>query len=250
MEPALDSTGPEVADADSLLIRSLLRALPVPVFVLDRQLQIIYANTDWQQFVAGGVVPRHMRVDVCGRAFLDCLPPTERGHWERTVRDVIVNAGLDTAAGQVQEVVCPAAPEPRLVHVVIEPFYLRGADPSGVLLTSHDASRPGRAAAGRPDDGRTDELGLEVARQIAATLNHEINNPLFVVSATLEDLLADSDDPGDQRRLRASLDAVWRVASAVKQLQEIRQLVSTSYIPGFTMLDLEASQAPRKDAQS
>jgi signal transduction histidine kinase len=96
-----------------------------------------------------------------------------------------------------------------------------------------------------PDpDRRADQEAarMDVARQLAATLNHEINNPLFVVSATLEDLLAEATDAAEQRRLKAALDAVWRVSSSVKKLSEIRQLVSTAYIEGLPMIDLEASQ--------
>ena len=86
-----------------------------------------------------------------------------------------------------------------------------------------------------------------MARQFAVTLNHTINNPLFIVSATLEDILSEPLDPVLQRRLQTALDSVWKVAEAVKLLQEIRQIVSTSYIPGYTMIDLEASSVRPKD---
>ncbi|MEP6755745.1 MAG: histidine kinase dimerization/phospho-acceptor domain-containing protein, partial [Chthonomonadales bacterium] len=60
--------------------------------------------------------------------------------------------------------------------------------------------------------------GAALIRQLAATLNHEINNPLFVVSATLEDLLAESKSPIERLRLEQALECVWRAAKAVKSL--------------------------------
>ena len=73
-----------------------------------------------------------------------------------------------------------------------------------VLLTCH------KSAVNAPQIGQVPAgtARLDVARQLAATLNHEINNPLFIVSATLEDLLAESGDPASKRRLRAALDAL------------------------------------------
>ena len=83
--------------------------------------------------------------------------------------------------------------------------------------------------------------GAALIRQLAATLNHEINNPLFVVSATLEDLLADSTDPIERLRIEQALECVWRAATAVKCLQELRQVVTTEYVVGFPMIDLVES---------
>jgi signal transduction histidine kinase len=116
------------------------------------------------------------------------------------------------------------------------------ADPSagliGYLFSSSDFGLPG----GDHRAAEENAARMEVARQLAATMNHEVNNPLFVVSATLEDLLAEASDPAEQRRLNAALDAVWRVSEAVKKLSDIRQLVTTAYIEGLPMIDLEASQ--------
>ena len=83
--------------------------------------------------------------------------------------------------------------------------------------------------------------GAALIRQLAATLNHEINNPLFVVSATLEDLLAESKNPTERVRLEQALECVWRAARAVKSLQELRQVVTTEYVGGFPMIDLVES---------
>jgi signal transduction histidine kinase len=129
--------------------------------------------------------------------------------------------------GKLRLLIDPLAAPDGVSGLVLSCLEVGDHDPSHVHL-AHEAVR------------------LDLARQLAATLNHEINNPLFIVSATLEDLLAEAADPDEQRRLRAALDAVWRVASAVKQLQEIRQIVTTPYVEGLEMVDLEASQEPVK----
>ena len=63
-----------------------------------------------------------------------------------------------------------------------------------------------------------------------------------VVALAGRDLLLSFFGPAEQRRLHAALEAVWRVSSAVKQLSEIRQLITTAYIGDRPMIDLQASQ--------
>jgi len=125
------------------------------------------------------------------------------------------------------------------VWVLPLPIYQGESKPAGVAfitmeVETEDSEEPARKAA-------RDQDRLQLARQFAVTLNHEINNPLFIVSATLEDVLAEPLSDEIHGKLEMALDNLWQVAEAVKLLQEIRQIVSTTYIPGYTMIDLEAS---------
>jgi len=147
----------------------------------------------------------------------------------------------------------PAAKEgDGLVYAVLRPLYADQDRLAGLLFICDEL-----AADALPDsltrlpfNDDQDQDRIELARQFAVTLNHEINNPLFVVSATLEDLLSEPLDKDMEKRLQLALDNVWKVAEAVKLLQEIRQIVSKAYIPGYRMIDLEASSIrPRSPGQ-
>ena len=94
-----------------------------------------------------------------------------------------------------------------------------------------------------------EEDRLQLVKQLAVTLNHEVNNPLFVASATLEDVLAGQLEEEIASSLRTALEAIWRAGEAIKQLQEVRRVVTATYIPGYSMIDLAASQTePPPDA--
>lgn len=65
---------------------------------------------------------------------------------------------------------------------------------------------------------------LRVMMEMAATVAHEVNDPLTTIIAHLE-VAVEEMDPGDPQRDRlASLrEAAWRMAGRVKQLTEIRE---------------------------
>jgi signal transduction histidine kinase len=220
---------------------SILEALPFAVYGIDSNLTILYNN--------GRDVLRGFLSDeedappqLLGSNLLDHVPPAERDPLGRLLNDVL----HQSARGNSEEprgVEFLQASAKGLQRLRVLASRVAGS-PRGVaaVLTCHESA----VNAAPVEQTPAGTARLDVARQLAATLNHEINNPLFIVSATLEDLLAEATDPASERRLRAALDAVWRVASAVKQLQDIRHIVTTAYIEGLPMVDLGASsEAPR-----
>ncbi len=215
----------------------VINALPFPALVSDSEMRILHANTD-----AGAILGQENAGDfghLIGRSLLDAISAEERERFESAV-DELTDDGESPSANHAQifEVTRQTPHGARICQVTATALRNPKKRPFAVLFTSRDI------ASLREDNRRSEHEAarMDVARQLAATLNHEINNPLFIVSATLEDLLAEIDEPAKQRRLKAALDAVWRVSGAVKQLSEIRQLVTTAYIDGFPMIDLEASQ--------
>ncbi len=171
------------------------------------------------------------------------LPDEEIGRIEGVCRRLLDNKQVDLAKRSWGWV--PEAND--LSHsphkAVAAALYNEKGAPSNVLLVIgrivpaySDADEALLAVA-----PRTREDLIDLARQLAVSLNHEINNPLFVASATLEDVLAEEQDPKVHHRLQTALDAVWKVAESIKLLQNLSEVVSTTYIPGFTMIDLKAS---------
>lgn len=235
---------------DHHTIRTIVDSLPLPLVATDRAMRVLAANH------AGLILLGQPSLDpsVIGPPLLDLVPASEQERFRSAAAalDSLPSASAPHSAVTFDILRRTTAGErhwPVTVTRLLDP----DAGAAGYLFASCEIGA-------FPDTGRRaeqEEARMDVARQLAATLNHEINNPLFVVSATLEDLLAEASDPAEQRRLKAALDAVWRVSSSVKKLSEIRQLVSTAYIEGLPMIDLEASQlhpdetpSPRADTTS
>ncbi len=219
---------PSPADTNAF---QLLSSVTVYSYAVDRDLRVTHADGPLSTLtcVAGG-----MDDATVGTSLRDVLPEPERGRWERFVNSVLESEGADVFPAPTD--LCP---HPR--RLLARPIRDADGEATGVFFVCMEMSEEGQAAHAEVGQKVLEEGRLDLARQFAVTLNHEINNPLFVVSATLEDVLAEPLDPALQRRLQTALDSVWRVAEAVKLLHEIRQIVSTTYIPGYTMIDLEAS---------
>ena len=171
------------------------------------------------------------------------IPPHERRLCLQKASDIIEAEEIATGQG----VWCWTNPEPRhddgLIYAILRPLYGQDRQVTGLLFLCDELGEGGlpESLTRLPVADDMEQDRIELARQFAVTLNHEINNPLFVVSATLEDVLSEPLDEEIGVRLQVALDSVWKVAEAVKLLQEIRQIVSKAYIPGYRMIDLEAS---------
>ncbi|MGH7267249.1 MAG: histidine kinase dimerization/phospho-acceptor domain-containing protein [Candidatus Rokuibacteriota bacterium] len=64
---------------------------------------------------------------------------------------------------------------------------------------------------------------LRVVMEMAATVAHEVNDPLTTIIAHLEVAVEEMDPDDPQRDRVASLrEAAWRMAARVKQLSELR----------------------------
>jgi signal transduction histidine kinase len=225
---------------DSLAASIVIHSLPFPVVATDPSLRVLLTNEPGRAMLG---LPESAADVELGADLLVLIPEHERSRFESaSAAAAAVHSVPDTQSLVGFEVMRGTSRGEQPCHIVVTPMR-EGGQLTGFLFSSRDMSA-------LTEDRRTAEqeaTRMEVARQLAATMNHEINNPLFVVSATLEDLLAEIDDPAEQRRLNAALGCVWRVSEAVKKLSEIRQLVTTAYIDGFPMIDLEASQAHPDD---
>jgi len=85
---------------------------------------------------------------------------------------------------------------------------------------------------------RAERLGA--IGEMTVTLHHEINNPLMSAFADVELLLASPDTPTEAREesLQAILDSLKRIRDIVRQIGQLREARSKSYVGGVSMLDL------------
>ena len=92
---------------------------------------------------------------------------------------------------------------------------------------------------------------LEAIEKIVRSVNHEINNPLIIISGNAEYLLAVLDGADDS--LRSKLDSiiaeVRRIFLVTQRLKEIREPITQDYIGAKDqMIDLaRASQVRPRD---
>lgn len=215
---------------------AIIQSLPFPVVMTDVELRVLHLNSSASTMLG---LDSSSTPEVVGLRLPDCVPADERQRFESVSHMLLGLESTDVSNASVSfKVQRQTSHGPQQCHISTTQVRDEAGVVTAFVFTSLDmGARPQVHLNAEQEAAR-----MDVARQLAATMNHEINNPLFVVSATLEDLLAEIDDPAEQRRLNAALDAVWKVSSAVKKLSEIRRLVTTAYIEGFPMIDLEASQ--------
>jgi signal transduction histidine kinase len=212
-----------------LLASHILEQFPYPLCAVDKSLNLLCYSNSLPHYI-----PSMNGNDLHGLPLLDYTPESIRHPFHSAIND-LQNHGHLKKDYQIN-LPCSEFHDPHPFHV------------QGYLLQNIIEEEPVVLIYCVPvfhmldHTEQMDAARLDAVKQLAVTLNHEINNPLFIISMTLEDMLAEENDPAVLRRLRASLDAVWRVSNAVKQLQELRKVVITDYAAGLSMVDLEASQ--------
>lgn len=90
----------------------------------------------------------------------------------------------------------------------------------------------------------SEERKLETLRQVALTLNHELNNAMAIIELQL-DLLKRTvkGAEGQDKYLRQIGESLKRMSQTVDALKRVRRIVLTDYVGGLQMLDLERSVA-------
>ena len=84
---------------------------------------------------------------------------------------------------------------------------------------------------------------LAAVVETAVTVNHEINNPLFVITSSVDGLkrsLFDADS-GVRDKLERISEACRRIQRFTQQLSTVIAPVSKEYLPGLKMLDIQQS---------
>ena len=80
---------------------------------------------------------------------------------------------------------------------------------------------------------------LRVMMEMAATIAHEVNDPLTTIIAHLEVAVEEMEPDDPQRDRVASLrEAAWRMAGRIKQLTEIREYRAREVGVGPRLIDL------------
>lgn len=92
---------------------------------------------------------------------------------------------------------------------------------------------------------------MQAIAQIAASINHEINNPLTTVIGNIELLLLKREELDEkvEQKLRVILRESERIRDIVERFRGIKKIVTKDYIAKFDdkMLDIDSSHAFKRD---
>lgn len=89
---------------------------------------------------------------------------------------------------------------------------------------------------------KNEERKIEMMHQVAATLNHELNNAISIIDMQLR-LMSRRSAPDEMRDepLRQIHATLARMTRTVAMLKDVRRIVLADYASGMKMLDLERS---------
>ncbi|HID10545.1 MAG TPA: PAS domain-containing protein [Candidatus Latescibacteria bacterium] len=95
-----------------------------------------------------------------------------------------------------------------------------------------------------------DRVRLEAVTQTVRALNHEINNPLAIISGKVQLLLMKGEELSEdvRRDLESVEQAARRIGNVVNKLTRVTKVVTTQLIKGLPMLDVERCLA-QEDAE-
>jgi signal transduction histidine kinase len=88
---------------------------------------------------------------------------------------------------------------------------------------------------------------------VAASINHEINNPLTTIMGNVDLILIASPhlDPAIRKKLTTVLDEARRIAEIIKKIRNIKRIVLEDYLgrTGEKMLDIDSSTASAEESE-
>jgi signal transduction histidine kinase len=97
--------------------------------------------------------------------------------------------------------------------------------------------------------GANEERKAETLRQLAVTINHDLNNAMATIEMQLSLLDRESGrDKNLARYFRDIQSTLARMSGRVASLKNIRRVVLTDYVDGQKMVDLERSMTPEPTA--
>ena len=113
------------------------------------------------------------------------------------------------------------------------------------LIEKNDALEKAQKEIEKQQEKIIEMEKFQVLAQVAASINHEINNPLTTVIGNVELLLLKSRNMNEEmeKKLRVILDESKRIGKIVEKLRSIRKIEVKDYIGhgGEKMIDIERS---------
>ncbi|HSV72863.1 MAG TPA: hypothetical protein VLH79_03795 [Chthonomonadales bacterium] len=208
---------------------AVLGALPWVTLAVGPSLQVLGANAAWREAVRYACPNEAGLANPVGALLTDLLAPGEAERWLPHLAGIL--------SGRARRVVDSLRFTWQGAHCAYCAVASRLCEPSRcAILSCTDVGPESDVARHR---AHLEAPRHDLVRQIANRLTHRINNPLFVITATIEDLLAEADGPQMRSRLEGALGAAWKVGESVRGLVELRDMLADPRLHLRSIDDLE-----------
>ena len=212
-------------------LEHILSNIPLGVIVLNSDLRITSMNRQEQRFLKRMAVELTL-VDAIGASLEELLPEELGRGWQ-----ALCQAVLDSGERAEEARKSFAGSEAELVlNNVATPLPDAAGQTAGVILITDDVTEEARL-----ENELVKAEKLATVGQMVITINHEINNPLSIISTnaqTLRILNKDLDEKALAKLVRIE-DQVKRIAEVTERLRKLDEIVTNEYIrDGEQMIDV------------
>ena len=220
-------------------LEQILGQIPVGAAVLDRNLRIASANAHMLGFFnqLGGVDDL---VGVIGPTLLQALPEPPGTGWHALCDRTI--AGSEPIPDPEKRTFCTDQGD-LVLSTEVAPRRDQGGELTGVILMAMDITERAR-------------LEQELMRmEMVVTINHEINNPLPIISTNAQAMRLMNPDLDEKttKKLHKIEEQVKRISEVTERLRSLDEVTSEEYIAeGPQMIDVwgKGDSPSRDDAAS
>ena len=214
-------------------LEHILSNIPLGVIVLNSQLRITSMNREQQRFLRRMGV-EFTFVDAIGASLGEVLPEEIGKGWQ-AICQTVLDSG--ERAEEPNKSFAGADGEGELVlSTVATPLPDTIGQTAGVILIADDVTEEARLAKELMKAEKLATVG-----QMVITINHEINNPLTIISSnaqTLRMLNKDLDEKAVAKLVRIE-DQVRRIAEVTERLRQLDEVATNEYIrAGEQMIDV------------
>ena len=226
-------------------LEHILGQIPVGVVALDRGLRITSANTQMLEFFQrlGGAADL---VSVIGSGLTDALPRSPGARWQELCEEVIDDAGKPPA-GDEERGRFDTEEGDLVLSTEVTPLRDRRGELTGAILMSMDITERARL---EKEVVRMEKLAT--VGQMVVTINHEINNPLLIISTNAQAMRLMNRDLDDKstKKLAKIEEQVKRIAAVTERLRTMDDISSEEYIAeGPQMIDVWGDRGSKPGGQ-
>ncbi len=205
-------------------LEHILGNIPLGVVVLNSELRMTSMNRQQQTFLKKMGVEFTL-IDAIGATLEELLPEEVGGHWHGLCNQVL-------KSGERCEEVRHAydGPDAKLVLATMAtPLSDPQGQAAGVLFIAEDVTEKARL-----ENELVRAEKLATVGQMVITVNHEINNPLSIISTNAQTLRILDKNLSEKSldKLHKIEEQVQRIAEVTERLREMDEVVTDEYIHG------------------
>jgi len=212
-------------------LEHILDDIPLGVVVLGRDLRITSINRQELRFLARMGIELGL-VDAIGATLEEALPEELGTEWQRLCRAVL------QCGKRVEEAkkAYPVEAGNLVLATEVTPLRDQQGEISGVILVADDLTEQTRL---EQELIRVEKLAT--IGQMVITVNHEINNPLSIISTMAQSLRLLNPDLDEKivEKLHRIEEQVKRIAEVTERLRRMDEVATSEYIDsGPQMIDV------------